>query len=131
MTDALRPRVLLIDDHPEILAAAARLLQPACIVVGEFTSGRLAIDGAKRIQPDVVVLDLNLPDASGFELCAELLEAVPGVRVVITTALTDRKIEDEAFRRGASAFVVKWQMADHLLSTVYRIWRDDLTVDLA
>ena len=124
MSHLLRPRVLLVDDHREILAAVVRLLKASCDIVAEITTGLPVIDSAKKLQPNVVVLDLNLPDASGFDLCSELLEAVPAARVVIMTALTDPEIEQEAFRRGASAFVGKWQMADKLLPTIQRICGD-------
>ena len=121
-------RVLLVDDHRDVLAAAARLLKPACDIVGEITSGRAVIDSAKKLRPDVVVLDLNLGDASGLELCPAILDAVPGVRVVILTAFTDPEIEYEAFRRGASAFVTKENMGEQLLTTIRRMWGDEMPV---
>jgi DNA-binding NarL/FixJ family response regulator len=131
MSNVIRPRVLLVDDHREILIAVVRLLKATCDIVGEVTSGLRVIDSAKRLRPDIVVLDLNLPDANGFDVCRELMATVPGVRVVILTALTDPETEEETHRRGASAFVSKWQMADQLVPTIQRVWCDGLPIQSA
>src|SRR5262245_35761016 len=131
MSNVRRPRVLLVDDHQEILVAVVRLLTGSCDIVGEISSGLVVIESAKTLRPDVVVLDLNLPDASGFDLCQELVGTVSGIRVVILTALSEPEIEQEAYRRGAVAFVGKWTMADQLQPTIQRIWQGDRPVEFA
>ena len=123
-----RPRVLLVDDHPAMLVAVVRLLKADCDIVGALTSGQAVLERARQLRPDVVVLDVNLGDASGLDVCPALVSAIPGVRVVILTALADPEIEQEAFRRGAAAFVSKWQMAEQLLTTILRLG-DDRTAD--
>jgi two-component system, NarL family, response regulator DevR len=118
MTRSNRPRVLLVDDHSEILVAVHRLLKSTCEVVGSLTNPLLAIETASTLRPDVIVLDLNMPDVSGLDLCREIVKSVRGVRVVILTAMIDDEIEREAYRRGASAFVGKSDMALRLPSAI-------------
>lgn len=120
----LRPRVLLVDDHKEILVAVAQLLTTTCDVVGEVADGSLVIETAVRVRPDIIVLDVNLPGRNGLDLCQELVGISPPVRVVILTALTAPEIEREAYRRGAFACVSKWQMADQLVQVIQRAWDD-------
>ena len=111
---ASRPRVLLVDDHDEILVAIQRILAPTCDIVGAITYGVLAIKTASTLQPDVIMLDVNMPDINGLDLCRELVDTLPGIRVVILTTLTEEEVEQEAYRRGASAFVRKRDMAERL-----------------
>ncbi len=102
-----------------------RLLIGASEIVGELTTGVPVIETSMTLRPDVLVLDLNLPDPSGFAACQEFVGTTPGVRVIILTALNDPKIEREAYRRGVSGFAGKWQMGVQLLPTVQRVWSDD------
>jgi DNA-binding NarL/FixJ family response regulator len=114
----LRPRVLLADDHAEVLRALARLLRPACEVVGSVMDGDELFDAATRLKPDVVVIDLNMPGLSGLENCRRIKRAMPQAQVIIVTAANDEEIGEQALRCGAAAFVFKPRMVEDLLSSI-------------
>jgi DNA-binding NarL/FixJ family response regulator len=116
-----RPRVLLADDHPGMLVALRRLLEPSCDVVESVSTGHEAVEAATRLKPDVIVLDLTLADLHGFDACRQIKEALPGTEVVIVTAAGDAVLEASAFRAGASAFLEKHSAAGNLASAILRI----------
>ena len=101
MQQVPRPRVLL-DDHPEVLTALQRLLAPSCDVVGHVSDGPALLEAAKRLQPDVIVMDVRMPGSTGLETCRQVIEAVPRTKVVVLTAA-----DDSAFRRGHSSSVLR------------------------
>ena len=102
-----RPRVLLVDDHPGILKALGRVLSVECDVVGVIADGRDVAEAAMRLQPQVIVVDLNLPHVSGLDVCRQVTRNDPRVKVIIMSAMTDDLIRDEALAAGASGFVDK------------------------
>src|SRR6478752_4033886 len=100
-----RPRVLLADDHSYVLTAIERLLSWSCDVVGMVTTGEQLIAAAERLRPDVIVIDLRLPDMTGIDACRQLkAAAVPG-KIILLTAADDPEIRRGAYESGASAFV--------------------------
>lgn len=124
-----RPRVLLADDYANILKAMERLLSSSCDVVGMVSTGAQLLDAASRLRPDVVVVDLHLPDMSGLEACRQLKAAAPDGSVILLTAANDPKVRQGAFESGASAFVPKYRAGDELLPAIERAFaglaRDD------
>jgi len=118
-----RPRVLLVDDHPGIVRALSRLLSTDCDVVGVMADGREAADAAARLQPVVIVVDLNLPDVSGLDVCRQIRDSNPRVKVVVISARIDEAIRDEALAAGASGFFEK-SAANELIEAIKRIWTE-------
>jgi DNA-binding NarL/FixJ family response regulator len=118
-----RPRVLLVDDHPGIAKALGRLLSPGCDVVGVIADGREVADAAARLQPVVIVVDLNLPNVSGLDVCRHITQTHPRVKVIVITAMTDDAIRDEALAAGASGFFHK-SAAGELIVAIGRIWTE-------
>ena len=118
-----RPRVLLVDDHPGIVQALSRVLSPVCDVVGAVADGREAADAAARLQPVVIVLDLNLPNVSGLDVCRQVTQNNPRAKVIVITAMADDAIRDEALAAGASGFVHK-SAANDLIVEIQRIWAE-------
>jgi DNA-binding NarL/FixJ family response regulator len=116
-----RPRVLVADDHPEMTKAICRLLAIDCEVVETFADGRAVVEAAQRLQPDVVVIDLNLPTISGFEACRQITRMNPEVKVIVFTAMDDPHLRQRSVEVGAAAFVCKVSSDDDLLSTVKRL----------
>ena len=118
-----RPRVLVADDHPEIAKAVCRLLSLDCEVVGTVADGSALMEAAQRLQPDVVVLDVNLPNVHGLEACRQITQAHPEMKVVMFTAMEDSAVRGRSFEFGAAAFVSKLAHGD-LLSTIRRLCID-------
>ena len=116
-----RPRVLIADDHPGIVTAARRLLALVCDVVGTVADGSMLLETAQRLQPDVVVLDLNLPKVNGLEACRQITRANPKMKVIIFTGVNDEYVSQASFAAGASAFVCKLTAGDDLLAAIKRL----------
>ena len=119
-----RPRVLVADDHAEVTTAICRLLSLECDVVGTVADGAAAVDAAQRLQPDVVVVDLNLPTISGLDACRQITELNPQVKVIVFTAMNDPVIRQRAMDMGAAAFVCKVSADGDLLSAVKGLFGD-------
>jgi len=102
-------RVLLVDDHPLFLDGVRAALSTSedLVVVGEAHSVAEALDAAAATEPDVVLMDLNLPDGSGIDATRNLLAARPGVRVLVITMSADDDAVVAAMRAGARGYVVK------------------------
>ena len=113
-----RPRVLVADDHADVTKAICRLLTLECDVVGTVADGSEILDAVQRLQPDVTVVDLNLPTLSGLDACRQITQMNPAAKVIVFTAMNDPAIRQRAFDMGASAFVCKVGTDDDLLSVV-------------
>jgi DNA-binding NarL/FixJ family response regulator len=118
-----RPRVLLADDYPEMLKAVSRLLAVDCEIVGSLADGSELVATAHRLQPDVIVLDMNLPKVRSIEACRDITRANPQTKVIIFTALDDPDVSRVFFEAGASAFVSKLAAGD-LVTTIKRLCAD-------
>jgi DNA-binding NarL/FixJ family response regulator len=114
-----RPRVLIAEDHPGVAKAVCRMLSLDCEVVGNVADGRVVLDAAQRLQPDVIVVDLNLPHVHGLEVCRQLTHVKPESKVIVFSAMSDPDLQRRSFEVGASAFVCKG--TGDLLSTVKRL----------
>ncbi len=95
------------------------MLSLECDIVGQVADGRTVLDAAQRLQPDVVVVDLNLPHVHGFDVCRQIKQDNPDARVVVFSAMNDPDIRQRSVEVGASAFVCKG--TGDLLSTVKRL----------
>lgn len=104
-----RIRLLLVDDHEVVRAGLGALLsQHAELdVVGEAGTVAGALETASRLKPDVVLLDVRLPDGSGFEACRNLHQLTPPVKVIILTAFADDEIVMQAIGSGAEGYLLK------------------------
>jgi len=118
-----RPRVLLADDYPELVKAVSRLLSIDCEIVGSVADGSTLLETAQRLQPDVIVLDVNLPKVHTVEACREITRVNPATKVIVFTAMNDPNVSKAFFDAGASAFVSKLASAE-LLSTIKRLCVD-------
>jgi DNA-binding NarL/FixJ family response regulator len=119
----MRPRVLIADDHPVMLQTLIALLTEECDVVGHASNGKVAIEETARLKPDVVVLDISMPVMGGFDAARHITADLPDVRIVFVTAHDDPAVAREAFRLGASAYVLKHSADATLLATVQNAFR--------
>jgi DNA-binding NarL/FixJ family response regulator len=95
-----------------------------CDVVGTVADGGAVLDAVQRLQPDVIVVDLNLPNVSGLELCRQITQGNPDAKVIVFSAMNDAAVQQRSFEVGASAFVFKGAGDGDLLSTVKRLCGD-------
>jgi DNA-binding NarL/FixJ family response regulator len=120
---SLRPRVLLADDYPDMVNAVSRLLALDCEIVGNVSDNRTLVEAARRLQPDVIVLDVNLLNVHSLEACREITRLNRTTKVIMFTAMNDPAIRQAYLEAGASAFVSKTR-AEDLLSTIKRLCID-------
>jgi DNA-binding NarL/FixJ family response regulator len=101
--------VLIVDDHPGFRASARRILEAdGYDVVGEAADGRSAIAAARRLSPDIVLLDVNLPDTDGFQLARELSAGRAGAPAIVLVSSHDREdFGDSLSTSSAAGFVPK------------------------
>ena len=118
-----RPRVLLADDHQMLREAFARLLEPSCDVVGGVADGRALLAAAPTLKPDIVVLDISMPLLNGLDAARQLKKAMPEVRIVVLTVNEDADLAAEAFRAGASGYLLKNSAASELLLAIEEAMR--------
>jgi DNA-binding NarL/FixJ family response regulator len=104
--DGTKPRVLLVDDHRGILDRASAMLEDFD-VVGMATDGRLAIEMASRVAPEVIVLDISMPGLDGFQTKRALEQAGSRAPVVFLSTLDADEYVNEAFRCGGHGYVLK------------------------
>src|SRR5947209_14190677 len=109
-----RPRVLLADDHRLLREAFAQLLQPSCQVVGAVADGRAVLAAASELRPDIVVLDIAMPLLNGLDAARQLKQTMPEVKVIFLTVSEDPDLAAEAFRAGASGYLLKNSAASEL-----------------
>jgi DNA-binding NarL/FixJ family response regulator len=113
-----RPRVLLADDHRLLREAFVKLLEPNCDVVGAVSDGRALLEAAPKLRPDVVVVDIAMPQLNGLDAARQLKRAMPAVKVIFLTVNEDPDLAAEAFRAGGSAFLLKNSAASELLQAI-------------
>lgn len=109
MTAAKKIRLLLVDDSPIVrLGLRAALEDQADIeIAGEAPNAADGIAAAAKLRPDVVLLDLQLPDRSGLQACREMLRANPGLRVLVLTSNSNERNVQEAMHAGAQGYLLK------------------------
>jgi len=102
-------RILLADDHKIIREGLRKLLQdqPAMTVVGEAENGRRAVQLARELTPDVVIMDVTMPEMNGIEATTQIRSAMPSVKVIALSIHTDRRFVTQMFRAGASGYLLK------------------------
>jgi DNA-binding NarL/FixJ family response regulator len=115
--------VLVADDYPDMVKAVSRLLALDCEVVGSVPDGSALLEAAQRLKPDVIVLDVNLPNGHSLEACREITRMHPEMKVIMFTAEDDRNASQAFFAAGASAFVSKLASVE-LLSAIKRLCVD-------
>jgi DNA-binding NarL/FixJ family response regulator len=122
--DTHRLRAVIADDHPQVGAALKRLLLSCCEVVAIVSNGGEAVEAIIRLNPDVAIVDLMMPDMNGLEVCRRVKQLVPQTDVVMTTAFDDPQVHAKAIEVGAAAVVPKHRAADELESTIRRIFAE-------
>ena len=121
MTSMSRPRVLLADDHALLLGAFEKLLAGECDVVGQVSDGRALVAEAEKLKPDVIVLDISMPLLNGLEAGRQIKQKLRDVKLIFLTMNEDSDLAAEAFRSGASGYVLKRSAASELSAAIREV----------
>jgi len=112
--------ILLADDHQIMREGLVALLekQADLKVVGEAEDGRAAVRLAKELHPDVVIMDVSMPDLNGIDATRQILAEVPGVKVVALSVHADRRFVKGIIQAGASAYLLKYSASQELIHAI-------------
>jgi DNA-binding NarL/FixJ family response regulator len=116
-----RTRVLLADDHQMLVDALKGVLEPKFEVVGTVRDGRTLLRETAKLQPEVVVVDVAMPELNGLDAARQIKHNMPNVKVVFMTMNEDPDLVGEAFRAGASAFLLKQAAAFELTDAIDKV----------
>lgn len=119
MSGTSRPRILIADDHALVAEAFKNLLASDYDVVGTVHDGRNLIEVARRVQPDVVLVDIAMPLLNGLEAAQRIKRKLPQVKVIYITVNHDPDLVTQAFLNGASGYVSKMSAASELSTAIY------------
>ncbi|MFL6374627.1 MAG: response regulator [Pyrinomonadaceae bacterium] len=119
----LRPRIILVDDHRILLDALKSLVEPEFDVVGMFEECQPMLDEAVELRPDVVVLDISMPVMNGLSAGEHLKKLLPKIKIIFLTADQDLDSAAEAFRMGASGYVLKVAAGKDLILAIREVLR--------
>jgi len=120
-------RILIAEDQPLVRRGAAHLLslEPDMDVVGQASNGVEAVEMARALQPDVVLMDLHMPVKGGVAATREITQSQPATQILVLTTLDDDETVFEAVRAGAQAYLLKDADEDELLETVRALKRGE------
>lgn len=126
-----RIKLLIADDHHVVRLGLKSLLQlhPQMEVIGEAATGQEALEAAECLLPDIVLMDLRLPDRSGIDVCKEIRQQHPSIKVIILTAFGDEESIFNAILAGASAYVLKQADTDSLLRDIELVAHGESLLD--
>jgi DNA-binding NarL/FixJ family response regulator len=126
-------RILMVDDHPVVLAGLNALIgaDPDFLIVGKARDGRTALRMAIELAPDVVVLDISLPEMNGVELAAALRSERPEVRVLVLTVHEERAYLRQLVELGVRGYLLKRSAADELPRAIHAVATGGLYLDPA
>ena len=115
------PRVLLADDHALVRGAFEKLLAGECDIVGQVSDGRALLAAADTLKPDVIVLDISMPLLNGLDAGRLIKQKMRWVKLVFLTMNEDADLAAEAFRSGASAYLLKRSAASELATAIREV----------
>ncbi len=126
-------RIIIVDDHEVVRLGLRALLnrQPNFTVVDEASTAHEAVQKVLTHQPDVVVMDIRLPDGSGISACREITQKAPQVKVIILTSHAEDEMLFEALAAGAAGYVLKQIGGDDLIRAIETVGRGDALLDPA
>lgn len=124
-------RLLIVDDHGILRAGLAALLknEDDIRVVGEAEDGKGAVEMALKTQPDIILMDLSLPEFDGIEATRRILHKLPDTRVLILSVHEESELIKEAIKSGARGYILKDALKDDLIRAIHEVMRDEIYLD--
>jgi DNA-binding NarL/FixJ family response regulator len=120
-TSPWKPRILVADHNTLVAEGLAKLLEPEFEVVGLVVDGRALFESASRLRPNVVILDLSMPQFGGEDSGRRLKELLPAAKIVVLSASEDHKIATEALHSWASAFLLEKSAPREIVDAVREV----------
>ena len=126
-------RLLIVDDHAVVRMGLATLFatEPSIVVAGEASTAAEARQAARRCQPDIIIMDVRLPDESGVEACRDIRSERPETRVLMLTSYADHEAVVGSIMAGAAGYVLKEVTPEQLIDAVRRIAHGGALLDPA
>ncbi len=123
-------RVIIADDHAIVRRGIAALLatEPGIDVTGEAQNGREAITLVKKLQPDVVLMDMVMPEVDGLEAIRQIVEEQPEIRILVLTSFSSVEMILPAIRAGALGYLLKDSSPDELVSAIHQVYGGNSTL---
>lgn len=123
-------RILIADDHPLIRMGLVSLLDDRedMIIVAQAENGRQAIEVASRVQPDIVLMDINMPEVSGLEATRIIKGVNPNIKILILTVSADDQNLFSAVRYGASGYLLKNVSSSQLCDAILQVYRGEVVI---
>jgi DNA-binding NarL/FixJ family response regulator len=118
-----RPRILIAEDHTLVSGAFQQMLEPQYEVVGTVADGRALLKVAPELKPDVILLDIGMPLLNGLDAGRQLKLMMPKVKLIFLTMNQDSDVAGEAFRIGATAYLLKNSEASELHKAIQEVLR--------
>jgi len=119
----MRPRILMADDHSLVLAGLRKLVEAEGEVVGAVEDGRALVDEAQKLRPDIILLDISMPLLNGLDAARQLRKLVPESKLIFLTMHATPTYATEAFKVGASGFLIKRSAASELKHAIQAVLR--------
>jgi DNA-binding NarL/FixJ family response regulator len=116
-----RPSVLIADDHQMLLDALKKILEPRYEVVGTVRDGRALLEAAVDLQPEIIVLDVAMPQLNGLDAARQIKQTMPKAKLIFMTMNEEPDLVGEAFRAGASGFLLKRAAAFELTDAIEKV----------
>jgi DNA-binding NarL/FixJ family response regulator len=116
-----RPSVLIADDHQMLLDALKKILEPRYEVVGTVRDGRALLEAAVDLQPEIIVLDVAMPQLNGLDAARQIKQTMPKAKLIFMTMNEEPDLVGEAFRAGASGFLLKRAAAFELMDAIEKV----------
>jgi DNA-binding NarL/FixJ family response regulator len=116
----MQTKMLLVDDHPMLLHGLREALirQPNLTLLGEASTGAMALKLLRELTPDLVVMDVHLPDASGISTARQMLEFQPSVKIIIFTGDGSRSLVDDALQAGVCGYILKGSVMEVVIQAI-------------
>jgi DNA-binding NarL/FixJ family response regulator len=116
-----RVKILIADDHTLVAEACAKLLEPEFEVLTTVRDGRALLEAAAQLKPDVIVADIAMPLMNGLDACEQIKKQVKSTKIIYLTMNEDKDLAAEAFRRGASGYLLKSSAFAELTQAVHAV----------
>lgn len=116
-----RPRILLGDDHTLVLDGFRKLLEDQCEIVGVAEDGRTLVRMAQELEPDIITLDISMPQLNGVDAARKLKKTLPRTKVIFVTMHADPAYVNEAFKAGASGYLLKRSAGSELRQAIQSV----------